>query len=124
MTSTKLATAVAKTWTIGPELGIEEINLDEEEPDDPPGSDGAGANPDAKIKVTSGSTPLPYIDIPEIGRVTGRVTLYEEKISGGKSEDRGASNGFLVNVLGRVVNQGDPSFGRRISVTRRGLDSA
>ena len=33
------------------------------------------------------------------------------KISGGKSEERGASNGFHVNVLGRVVNQGDPSFG-------------
>jgi hypothetical protein len=48
-----------------------------------------------------------------IGRITGRVWLFENEISGGKSDERGASNGFHVNVLGRVVNQGDPSFGER-----------
>lgn len=37
--------------------------------------------------------------------------MFEDKISGGKSEERGFSNGFLVNVLGRVVNQNDRSFG-------------
>ena len=40
-----------------------------------------------------------------------RVRLFEDIISGGKSEERGASNGFHVNVLGRIVNQHDPSFG-------------
>jgi hypothetical protein len=99
LTSTKLATAVAKAWTIGPALGIEEIDLDEGDPDDEPAANGSGAGPGAKIDITSGAAPLPYIDIPEIGRVTGCVRLYEEKISGGKSEERGASNGFFINVL-------------------------
>lgn len=111
LTSTKMAAEVAKKWTIGPDLGVGEINLDESESDDQPTNGDADASHDTKIKVTSGSTPLPYIDIPGIGRVTGQVTLYEERISGGKSEERGASNGFFVNVLGRVVNQTDPSFG-------------
>lgn len=111
LSSSKLATAVAKTWTIGPDLGIEEIDLDEGDPDDEPAADGVAADPHTKIKITSGAAPLPYIEIPEIGRVTGRVRLYEERISGGKSEERGASNGFFVNVLGRVVNQTDTSFG-------------
>lgn len=110
LTSTKLATAVAKEWTIGPALGIDEIDLDESDPDDEPAT-GGSASAGAKVKITSGTAPLPYLDIPEIGRVTGRVRLYEDKISGGKSEERGASNGFFVNVLGRVVNQSDPSFG-------------
>lgn len=43
--------------------------------------------------------------------MTGRVRLFADSISGGKSEERGSSNGFHVNVLGRVVNQNDPSFG-------------
>ncbi len=109
--SSKLTMAVAKEWAIGPALGIQEIDLDEGDPDDEPAAAGPGADPDAKINVASGLAPLPYIHIPGIGRITGRVRLYEDKITGGKSEERGASNGFFVNVLGRVVNQADPSFG-------------
>ena len=64
-----------------------------------------------RIPVKSGARPFPCIELPEIGCVTGMVQLFDEKISGGKSEERGASNGFHVNVLGRIVNQHDPSFG-------------
>ena len=110
--STKLDMKVAKAWTIGPDLGgVQEIDLDEGDPDDVPAAAVAVASPGTKIKIVSVGAPLPYIDIPGIGRVTGRVRLYEEKISGGKSEERGASNGSFVNVLGRVVNQADSSFG-------------
>jgi len=96
--SSKLDTKVMKEWVIGPSLTLTDIEL------------GEG---DAKetIPISSGDEPYSYIEIPEIGRVTGKVTLYEDKISGGKSDERGASNGFFVNVLGRVVNQSDLSFG-------------
>ncbi len=112
LASAKLAAVVAREWTIGPELGIEEIDLDEGDPDDvAPGGETVPGGSSAKIRVTAGTSPDAYIEIPDIGRVTGRIRLYDEKISGGKSEERGASNGFFVNVLGRVVNQSDPSFG-------------
>jgi len=57
------------------------------------------------------SKPEPHAYIEGIGEITGTVRLFEEKISTGKSELRGSSNGFHVNVLGRIVNQNDPSFG-------------
>ncbi len=41
------------------------------------------------------------------------VRLYSERISGGKSEERGVSNGFFVNVFGRIINLNDPSFGEK-----------
>ena len=118
--SNKMNAALIDTWTIGPDLGIDNIELDET--DVGPDADGEEApwNHDAeiaaspgttRISVKSGTSPYPYIELPEIGRVTGMVRLFEEKISGGRSEERGASNGFHVNVLGRVVNQNDPSFG-------------
>lgn len=50
------------------------------------------------------------IEIKGIGKITGKVKLYKEKISSGKSESREASNGFHINVLGRVVNQADNYF--------------
>ena len=109
LSSTKLGTTVAREWIIGPDLKIEELNLDEGDPDDTP-ADGA-SEPDERVKVKTGISPVPYVELPGIGKVTGKVRLYEEKISGGKSDERGASNGFFVNVLGRVVNQSDPSFG-------------
>lgn len=106
LASSKLATKVASEWVIGPELNISEIELTSTGDDDATSDETA-----EKVQVVSGTDPYPYVELPDVGRITGRVTLYEDKITGGKSEERGASNGFFVNVLGRVVNQGDPSFG-------------
>ena len=39
------------------------------------------------------------------------MTLYKSRITGGKSDDRGASNGFFVNILGRVINLEQAEFG-------------
>ena len=103
--STKINTPVVDEWVIGPNLDIDSIEISATE---------GGATNEAQPKrlaVTSGSSPYPYVKLPEVGRITGMVRLFEEKISGGKSDERGASNGFHVNVLGRVVNQHDPSFG-------------
>ena len=114
LSSSKLNTPLMKQWVIGPDLGIDYVELDEDsEPSDAsePASDKAKTLKATRIIVESGSDPYPYVKLPEIGRLTGSAKLFDDKISGGKSEEHGASNGFHVNVLGRVVNQGDPSFG-------------
>jgi hypothetical protein len=102
--SSKIALATLADWTIGPDLDINEIELDVEGPQQTQTS---------KIPVTSSETPFPHVAIPGIGRITGRVRLFVDPVSGGKSEERGRSNGFYVNVLGRVVNQHDASFGEK-----------
>ena len=110
--SSKIDTPVTKSWIIGPSLGFNEISI--------PIQNGAGNHDkdDAEtieefesIQVTFQAEPEPHAIIEGIGRITGTVSLFEDKISSGKSEVRGHSNGFHVNVLGRVVNQNDPSFG-------------
>ena len=113
--STKQEAYVAEKWIIGPGLAIDYIDLEREDDDeeDAVSTDDHG-NTDkgsTRIDITSGAYPYPYVELPEVGRVTGLVRLFEDKISGGKSAERGASNGFHVNVLGRIVNQLDPSFG-------------
>jgi hypothetical protein len=115
LTSTKENLPIIKEWEIGPDLGIENVEIDNEnytsDTIDQNESKSILKNKKIKINIKSGSSPYPYIEIPGIGKVTGKAKLFEDKISSGKSEDRGHSNGFHVNVLGRVVNQNDSSFG-------------
>jgi hypothetical protein len=112
LTSAKLDTPVSEEWVIGPELKITEFEFEEEDEAAPPPAPGADpAMKTTMIKVTSVKTPFSCVELPGIGKVTGRIRLYQRQISKGKSEERGSSNGFHVNVLGRVVNQNDPSFG-------------
>ena len=97
LTPTKIDVPEMQAWSIGPDLGIESVSVSDD------GTEAA---------VTSGSDPYPYVEIDGVpGRITGSVRLYEERISGGKSDTRGSSNGFFVNILGRVVNGEDPYFG-------------
>jgi hypothetical protein len=107
LTSSKFDAPVAKEWTIGPELDLTEFDLETSAPD------GAGGQKTIQetIKITSAEKPVPHMVIPGVGKVSGRVKIFRDSIAVGKSEERGASNGFHVNVLGRVVNQADPSFG-------------
>ena len=117
--STKTTAPQLEDWIIGPNLKIEYVNVNESDnTSETHGEDAPEPDADSnkklgreKIAVDSGTDPYPYIDLPEIGRVTGRVRLFENKITGGKSDERGASNGFHINVLGRIVNQHDPNFG-------------
>jgi Histidine kinase-, DNA gyrase B-, and HSP90-like ATPase len=96
---TKLDVPILKQWTIGgPDLGIDSVTLPEDE--------------ETTFAVSVHNTEHPYVEIDGVSeRITGTVTLFGERISAGKSEDRGASNGFFVNILGRVVNLNDPYFG-------------
>lgn len=123
LASSKIDTPTMADWRIGPDLGIDHIEIEDVEESSEAASGtsnvagkqmniGEKSKPTLKkITITSGTSPVPYIEIPQIGRVTGRVRLFKDHISVGKSEERGASNGFHVNVLGRVVNQKDPYFG-------------
>ena len=119
LTSTKMQTPLVDQWVIGPDLEIDCIELDETDSDSEAAEGETSSTDDSEtgsstsipIPVKSGTDPYPYVELPEVGRVTGLVRLFEDIISGGKSDERGASNGFHVNVLGRIVNQHDPSFG-------------
>lgn len=90
---------------IGPELKLGEVKIPAPTEQDPDATE--------VIPIKSGTTGGPHVEIPGIGRVSGRVRLFKDKISGLKSEEIGVSNGFHVNVLGRVVNIDDPSFGEK-----------
>ncbi len=97
LTSSKSDIDIAAEWTLGTgNLGIASIILPNEE----------------SRQVTEYSTPYPHICIEGIeGKITGRVRLYKDKISGGKSDMFGSSNGFFININGRVINPLEPYFG-------------
>lgn len=101
--SSKINSPVLREWKIGPELKLTSFDFVE--------TDSSGVQKTTPIPITAFEEPYPHISIPGIGEVTGKITLFENQISGGKSEERGSSNGFHINVLGRLVNQADPSFG-------------
>lgn len=60
---------------------------------------------------------------PQLGRVTGRVDLYEDLLTTGKSEELGRSHGFFVYVRGRLLNADDEYFGIDSNRLRHGTFS-
>ena len=91
------------TWVLGRDLPIDEVGIEDVDPSDERQS----------AKVTNIDAPdYPYITIEGIeGNISGQITLYRSRITGGRSEDRGASNGFFINILGRVINLEQADFG-------------
>jgi hypothetical protein len=108
LSSSKLDIARLGEWVIGPDLGIDSVELEIAEDDSTKAPKGRTIE---TISISSSADPVPHVNVPGVGMVTGRVVLFADPVSGGKSEERGASNGFHVNVLGRVVNQDSPTFG-------------
>ncbi|HEY2964277.1 MAG TPA: ATP-binding protein [Pyrinomonadaceae bacterium] len=116
--SSKLALPTLKEWTIGPDLEISTVEVDESDrlnqtDNETSAEDENDSSFVTVIPIESGTSPVPHVKIPNVGMITGNVKLFVDKISGGRSDERGASNGFHINVLGRVVNQDDPSFGEK-----------
>ena len=100
---TKIEAEAADTWILGKNLDIDEVQL--ESVDAIPGKDSV------KIERFNDSS-YPYLTIEGIeGKLSGQVTLYKSRIAGGKSESLGASNGFFINILGRVINLEHTDFG-------------
>jgi len=115
----KLDVPVLKTW----DLGSVDFNTFPLAPRDDHDS------PEITFKKSADNSVI----LPIVGKVTGRVTLYRDQIAGGKSDAVAPSNGYHINVLGRVVNQEDRTFGDanlshaawsrvRITVRADGLD--
>jgi len=92
----KSTVKIKNDWIIGDGLGIKNIQLGENGP---------------SFDIVEKQNPYPHVEIVGIGEVSGKVRLYEEPISGGKSERKEVSNGFFVNVLGRAIKPEDPYFG-------------
>jgi hypothetical protein len=106
--SSKFDEPLIKSWPLAESLGIKsiEVNLKDD--------DGSGAIAEkTTIPVTYHTTPIASVELPGLGRITGSVRLFRDPLSGTKSDERGSSIGFHINVLGRVVNQSDPSFGEK-----------
>ena len=50
------------------------------------------------------------LDVPGLGRITGRAEAYKDLLTG-KSDEIGRSHGFFVYVYGRLLNVDDGHFG-------------
>ena len=116
--SPKMDVPIEKKWKIGPELKFTSICVDRysdaaAEEETAFESNDPGGTKQNNVSIMLENEPEPHVNLPGIGKVIGQVTLFADKVSGGKSDMRGASNGFHINVLGRVVNQSDPSFGEK-----------
>jgi hypothetical protein len=103
--STKVKAEVETEWVLGRDLGITEITVGQDEDNE--------EEPAAlTVQEVNDAGAGEFVTIEGIpGQITGTVRLYEQGISGGKSEAIGSSNGFIINVLGRVINENDPYFG-------------
>jgi hypothetical protein len=94
---------VASRAVIGPDLGVTKVVLSAGE---------SGRNIDEFVQVRAHAKPFPHVKIEGIeGPITGSVIRFDRPITGRKSEEIGRSNGYFVNILGRVVNAVDPYFG-------------
>ena len=60
------------------------------------------------------------IVVPELGRITGYVEAYKEKLIDSNSDRIGHSHGFFVYVYGRLVNLDDDHFGILSNELRHG----
>jgi hypothetical protein len=97
--SIKVDADIDQEWVLDKSLGIVSVTVTDDDENER----------DFAVTESSDGTGLALAGLS--GTVTGTVRLYTDRISGGKSEAVGSSNGFFVNVLGRVVNAEDPYFG-------------
>ncbi len=110
--SAKSEVEVLREWKISEEMTFTEFNIDSDSEDEEPQDQESNGSSET-VQISYSNDPIPHALLPEVHRVTGSVRLYKERISGGKSEGRGVSNGFFVNVFGRIINLNDPSFGEK-----------
>lgn len=99
LSPSKLDAKIYKHWTIGKDL----TSLPEPAPDDLEETEDAAVSPKSLKRFG--------LTHPSLGRVTGYAELYEDLITGSKSDDIARSNGFFIYVRDRLVNIEDERFG-------------
>lgn len=104
--STKIDMPMVKRWILGrDDVGFASVEVVE-------GEEGTDSERRVEYAVVAHTAPFPHLIVDGIdGPVTGEVRLFKGSIAAGKSADVGPSHGFRVNVLGRVINESEPSFG-------------
>ena len=112
LASTKSDVELLQEWKISDELSFNNLDI-ESDSEDKKEQDRELNELSETVQISYSNDPVPHAFLPEVQRVTGMVRLYKERISGGKSEERAVSNGFFINVLGRIINLNDPSFGEK-----------
>jgi hypothetical protein len=71
-----------------------------------------GKDDEAAVKLRLSTVDAtPAVIVPGVGQVTGIAEVYEDSLTGGKSENWGRSHGIFVMVRGRLVNIDDVTFG-------------
>lgn len=98
--SSKIEIEKMESWTLGLDFPIKRFSLDRR-----------GDEDNEELELSASDEGYPHLMIPELGVATGSLSLYKEPISQGKSNILESSNGFFVNILGRVINPDDPYFG-------------
>jgi len=69
-----------------------------------------------KLNYSCGKTKSAYqfdhwVSVPKVGRISGEFCLFEETLTGGKSEEHGRSHGFFIKVRQRLINYKDEVWG-------------
>lgn len=63
------------------------------------------------LGFTVHKSPPAWVELPGIGRVNGRVEVFQDSLAGTRPESQGRRHGFFVRVRGRVINLEDEFFG-------------
>ncbi len=59
------------------------------------------------LDPNSPNSVIPYVMLPNLGKVWGVIRLYEETLHEGRSSEYARSYGFFIYVLSRLINEGD-----------------
>lgn len=111
LTPSKLDLPLIKRWIIGKEI----IQLPKPCPEELESTENTREPKDSSQRYG--------VSHHELGRISGYVELYEDELSGGKSDKTDRSNGFFVYVRGRMINTEDPGFGIPRNLLRHGTFS-
>lgn len=107
LSSSKIDRPPIKKWVLGKDITGKELGI-------------KGFQPSA----VSPQKPEEYgLDNETLCMVAGHMELYEDELSGGKSDQTERSNGFFVYVRGRMINTDDPGFGIERHVLHHGTFS-
>lgn len=81
------------------------------------------ASDELQVADASGGGPKHALVHPTLGLISGRVELFEDLLTTGKSTELGRSHGFFIYTHGRLINTDDEYFGIDSNKLRHGTFS-